>query len=110
MSDVTEQSTQDFVNVEVPRLTPEQVLNNQTALEDAIELAIQQFVKGQDPEVLAAMSDKEKAYTQLLDPLVWVMREFLETYMHDCADCIERRETDGNNLGVAIAEIILGSE
>lgn len=105
MNDATGQ-----VQFDVVRLTPEQVLDNQTALEDAIELAIQQFVQGQDQDVFDAMSEKEKAYTRLLDPLVWVMREFLETYMHDCADCIERRETDGNNLGVAIAEIILGSE
>lgn len=99
----------DDVTFEVPRLTPEQVEANHKALEDAIEVAIQQFTFGQDEENFKGMTEKEQVYTRLLDPLVWIMREALITYEHeDCDDCRERRETDANNLGVAIAEMILG--
>ena len=95
--------------VEVPRLSPEQVEANHKALEDAIEVAIQQFAYGQDEEAFNGMTEKEQVYTRLLDPLVWIMREALITYEHeDCEDCKLRRETDANNLGVAIAEMILG--
>lgn len=95
--------------VEVPRLDPEQVEANHKILEEAIEYAVQQFVFGQDEENFVGMSEKEQAYTRLLDPMVWIMREALITYEHeDCEDCRERRETDANNLGIAIAQMILG--
>lgn len=102
MSDVEE-------TIEIVRLTPEQVADNEAAIEDAIELAIQQFSRAQDEEVFAAMSDVEKSYIKLLDPLVWILRESLQTYKHeDCDECRERRETDANNLAVDVAEKILG--
>ena len=97
------------VQQEVVRLTPEQVDANHKALEDAIELAIQQYSQAQDEEVFAGMSSVEQSYIKLLDPLVWIMRESLQTYEHlDCEECIERRETDANNLAVDVAEKILG--
>lgn len=115
MSDVEETvevevpASAEEVTVEVPRLSPEQVEANHKALEDAIEVAIQQFAYGQDEEAFNGMTEKEQVYTRLLDPLVWIMREALITYEHeDCEDCKLRRETDANNLGVAIAEMILG--
>lgn len=95
--------------VEAPRLTAEQVEANRKSLEDAIEVAIQQFTFGQDEENFKGMTEKEQVYTRLLDPMVWIMRESLITYEHeDCDECRERRETDANNLGIAIAEMILG--
>jgi hypothetical protein len=95
--------------IELPRLTVEQIEANRRALEDAIEVAVQQFAFGQDEEQFNSMNPKEQTYTKLLDPLVWIMRESLVTYEHeDCEECRERRETDANNLGVAVAEMILG--
>lgn len=108
MSDVEEQE-QTEPEIEIVRLTPEQVANNKAALEDAVEIAIQQFIHAQDEEVFAGLSDMEKAYIKLLDPLVWIMREALPSYEHeDCDACRDRRETDANNLSVSIAEMILG--
>lgn len=95
--------------LEVIRLSPEQIDANRQALEDAIEVAVQQFIFGKDEENFNGMTEKEQVYTRLLDPLVWIMRESLITYEHeDCDECKERRETDANNLGIAIAEMILG--
>lgn len=112
MSDVEQEQELELEVVaeeEIIRLTPEQVENNKAALEDAIEVAIQQFSHAQDEEVFAGMSDVEKSYIKLLDPLVWIMRESLQTYEHeDCDTCRERRETDANNLAVDVAEKILG--
>jgi len=113
MSDVNVEETVESVEteeaVEVVRLTEEQIASNKAALEDAIEVAIQQFTFGKDEDNFNGMTEKEQTYTRLLDPLVWIMREALITYEHeDCDECRERRETDANNLGVAIAEMILG--
>ena len=104
MSDVEEQE-----QIEIVRLTPEQVADNKAALEDAIEVAIQQFAQAQDAEFFEGLTPMEKSYIKLLDPLVWIMRESLQTYEHeDCDDCRERRETDANNLAIDVAEKILG--
>ena len=90
-------------------LTAEQLAYQEQSLKDGIELGVKWFAEAQDAEAYALMSEKEQTFSRLLDPLVWVMREALLTFEHeDCEDCRVRRESDGNSLGVSVAEMLLG--
>lgn len=91
------------------RLTPEQLAEQEQTLRDGIERGMEWFEEAKDAEAYEAMSVKEKAFSRLLDPLVWSMREALITFEHeDCDECKNRRETGGNSYGVVVAEMLLG--
>lgn len=76
-----------------------------------IARGVELFEFGLDDEQFASMTEKEQVFTRLLDPLLWVMRESIISYEHgDCEDCKNRRERDGNSLGVAIAAMLIGAD
>lgn len=90
-------------------LTPEQVAEHEQLLRDGIDRGMEWFEFGQDEESYKSMTEKEKTFTRLLDPMVWSMREALITYEHeDCDECKKRRETGGNSYALVIAEMLLG--
>lgn len=88
--------------------TDEQLAEQKELLEKGIALGIQWFEDGRDGETFAGFSRKEQAFTRLLDPMLWLMREALVTFQHeDCEECEVRRRTGGNGLSLAIAEMML---
>lgn len=91
--------------------TEEQIAEQAELLRSAIELGMQWFEEAKDAEAFEAMTLKEQRFSQLLDPLIWSMREALITYEHeDCEDCKMRRETGGNGYGLAVADMLLGGK
>ena len=95
-------------NVPEIQYTPEQLVEQEALLNRGIERGTQWFEDAKEADSFSAMSRKEQAFSRLLDPMVWLMREALVTFEHkDCEDCRVRRETGGNGLGVAIAEMLL---
>ena len=91
------------------RLTPEQLAEQEETLRAGIERGMEWFEEAKDADFYAGLTVKEKAFSRLLDPLVWSMREALVTFEHeDCEECKNRRETGGNSYGVVVAEMLLG--
>ena len=88
--------------------TAEQLEEQKALLERGIALGMEWFDEAKDGPTFERFSRKEQAFSRLLDPMVWVMRESLVTFEHDdCEECKVRRETGGNGLGLAIAEMLL---
>lgn len=91
------------------RLTPEQLAEQEETLRAGIERGMEWFEEAKDADFYAGLTVKEKAFSRLLDPLVWSMREALVTFEHeDCDECKNRRETGGNSYGLVVAEMLLG--
>ena len=90
-------------------LTPEQLAEQEATLRAGIERGMEWFEEAKDADFYAGLTEKEKAFSRLLDPLVWSMREALVTFEHeDCEECKNRREAGGNAYGVVVAEMLLG--
>ena len=88
--------------------TPEQLAEQKELLERGIALGLEWFEEAKDAEAFEGFSRKEKAFSRLLDPMVWLMRDALITFEHeDCEECEVRRRTGGNGLGLAVAEMLL---
>lgn len=95
-------------DVPVIQYTAEELAVQKELLENGIARGMEWFEEAKDGDVFAGMSRKEQAFSRLLDPMVWLMREALVTFEHDdCEECKVRRETGGNGLGLAIAEMLL---
>lgn len=91
--------------------TEEQIAEHAQMLRTAIDLGLEWFEEAKDAEAFEAMTLKEQRFSQLLDPLIWSMREALITYEHeDCEECKVRRETGGNGYGLAVADMLLGGK
>lgn len=108
----TENGSSGSVTVEGPpaiQLTQEQVDAHAELLREGIARGVEWFEFGLDEEQYNSMTEKEQTFTRLLDPMIWLMRESLISYDHDdCDECKVRRESGGNGLSVAIAEMLLG--
>ena len=96
---------------ELPPLTEEQITAQKELLERGIARGMEWFEFGQDEEQYNSLTSKEQAFTRLLDPMVWMMREALISYQEraeGCEECTLRVEERGNGIQLAIAELLLG--
>ena len=112
-SSVTVDSTAEETPVqpELPPLTEEQITAQKELLERGIARGMEWFEFGQDEEQYNSLTEKEQAFTRLLDPMVWMMREALISYQEraeGCEECTLRVEERGNGIQLAIAELLLG--
>ena len=100
----------EFV-VEPP--TEEEIAFQKEMLERGIEKSIEWFTYGQEAENFEAMSRKEKAFTRLLDPMVWLMKDGLIAYVEredGCEECTMRINERQLGLPLALAEMVLQDE
>ena len=97
----------------VPSSTPseEELLWQAETLRKAIELSVGWVEEANSDGALAEMPPREQILMKLQAPLMWVLQEALISYDHEnCDDCKLRRESNGNNLALAIAVTVLGYE
>jgi hypothetical protein len=91
-----------------PVSAEEQVLQAEL-LRSGIERGVSYVEAASVEGAFAEMSSTEQVFIQLLDPLIWLMRESLISYEHaDCEDCAARVNSGGNGLALAIAGMLLG--
>lgn len=98
---------------ELPPLTEEEITAQAELLEAGIARGMEWFEEGKEEADFLAMTEKEQAFTRLLDPMVWIMRESLISYKErseGCEECTARVERRENGLALAVAEMLVGPQ
>ena len=104
-------TTEEVSTPELPPLTEEDIAAQKDLLERGIARGMEWFEFGRDEEQYNSMTEKEQAFTRLLDPMMWLMREALISYTEreeGCEECTLRVENRGNGLQLAVADLLLG--
>lgn len=95
---------------ELPPLTDEEIEEQHQLLTKGISVAEAWFEEALTPGVFETMTDKEKKFSRVLDPLLWIMREAALSYEHDCEDCRIRIQSRQNGLPLALADMLTFQE
>lgn len=95
---------------EFPPLTAEEVEEQHQLLLAGITVAEDWFKEALTPGAFEGYSDKEKKFSRVLDPILWLMREAALSYEHECDDCSARIQARQNGLALTLADMLTFQE
>lgn len=95
---------------ELPPLTPEEIEEQHQLLKSGISTAEKWFEEALTPGAFETYSTKEKKFSRVLDPILWLMREAAISYEHECDACSDRIQARQNGLALALADMLTFQE